>query len=71
MLIGRLERDSSLTLPPAVVQALKLGEGDELSFAIQGDRVVVSKVRANAGAESLATFSEWASEADRRVYGGL
>jgi len=55
------------TIPQPVRAALRLREGDEVAYQIEGDRVVISKARPKGGVDDpFATFGEWASEADRK-----
>ncbi len=43
-----------------------------MAYEIDGDRVIVTKAAADAGAEDpFATFQEWDSEADRKAYADL
>jgi antitoxin PrlF len=51
--------------------ALRLKEGDEILYAIEGDRVVLTRSARDPGDDPFATFGEWDSDADRRAYGGL
>jgi len=57
------------TIPQPVRAALRLREGDEVVYQIEGDRAVISKAPATGVAEDpFAIFSEWSSDADRRGY---
>ena len=48
---------------------MRLREGDEVVYQIEGDRAVISKAPAIGATEDpFATFSEWSSEADRTGY---
>jgi antitoxin PrlF len=53
-----------------VRDALRLRPGDELVYAIEGDRVWICKAREPSD-DPFAAFGEWSSEADRRGYAGL
>ncbi len=57
--------------PQAVRVALRLTEGDEIVYAIEDDRVVISRAKPAAAEDPFATFAEWDSDADRRAYAGL
>ena len=60
------------TIPLAVRTALRLNEGDEIAYAIEGGRVTIGKVATQDPAEDpFGTFGEWASDADCRAYDGL
>jgi len=71
MITSKLTRKAQTTIPLPVRNALRLSEGDELLYQIEGDRVVLSKVERGAVDDPFATFSEWSSEADARAYGDL
>jgi antitoxin PrlF len=51
--------------------ALHLGEGDSLAYAIEGDRVILTKAVPAKTEDPFVTFSEWSSEADERAYAEL
>jgi antitoxin PrlF len=59
------------TIPMPVRGALRLKEGDEIAYAIEDGRVVLTRAESNNAADPFATFSEWDSESDRKVYGRL
>lgn len=73
MITSKLTSKAQTTIPQPVRAALRLREGDEIGYLIEGDRVVLTRVR--GGAEQVddpfATFSEWDSEADRKAYAGF
>jgi antitoxin PrlF len=72
MISSRLTSKAQTTIPQAVRTALKVRPGDSLAYEIDGNRVIVTKAAADAGAEDpFATFTEWESEADRRAYADL
>jgi antitoxin PrlF len=72
MIISKLTTKSRTTIPRPVRSALKLKPGDELCYEIQGGRVILAKARRRRREEDpFKIFSEWDSEADRRVYAGL
>ena len=48
-----------------------LGPGDELAYAIEGERVILTKSTRTPADDPFATFGEWSSEADRQGYAGL
>ena len=69
MVTSRLTSKSQTTIPQAVRRALDLREGDELAYAIEGGRVVLTK--AAPVDDPFALFDEWNSEADRVGYADL
>ena len=72
MITSRLTSKAQTTIPQPVRTALKMQPGDSLVYAIDGDRVIVTKAAADAGAEDpFATFTEWDGEADRKAYADL
>ena len=71
MITSKLTSKAQTTIPLPVRNALRLGEGDELAYAIEGDRVVLTKADRRAAEDPFATFSEWSSEADARAYADL
>ncbi|HIJ63106.1 MAG TPA: transcriptional regulator [Rhodospirillaceae bacterium] len=71
MITSKLTSKAQTTIPQPVRAALHLVEGDEILYAIEGDRVVLSRVARDQSEDPFAAFSEWDSDADRRAYGGL
>lgn len=75
MITSRLTSKAQTTIPQPVRTALGLTAGDEVSYEIEGDRVVLKRARKPAaqqiGDDPFATFDEWHSEADKRAYGDL
>ena len=71
MITSKLSSKAQTTIPLPVRNALRLSEGDELLYLIEGDRVVLTKMERVAVDDPFATFSEWSSEADARAYGDL
>ncbi len=72
MITSKLTSKAQTTIPQPVRAALGLREGDELAYAIEDGRVLLT--RHNAGADRddpFATFSEWASADDAEAYAGL
>ena len=69
MITSRITSKAQTTIPRAVREALRLREGDAVAYAIDGDRVVLSRA---AGADDpFAAFAEWDSDADREAYAGF
>lgn len=72
MITSKLTSKSQTTIPQPIRAALRLREGDQLVYEIEGDRVVLSKAtQARDGDDPFRTFSEWDSPADRKAYGDL
>lgn len=71
MITSRLTTKAQTTIPQPVRAALKLREGDELAYEIEGDRVILTKAQAAAVEDPFGTFHEWDSDADRKAYGKL
>ncbi len=72
VITSRLTRRARTTIPQPIRAALRLREGDELVYEIQGDRVVLSRRQRVRGRHApFRTFSEWDSAADRKAYGDL
>jgi antitoxin PrlF len=70
MITSRVTRGAQTTLPEAVQTALRLREGDDLAYEISGDRIILTRVRAEPD-DPFAAFDEWSSEADIKGYAGL
>ncbi|MGH7081474.1 MAG: type II toxin-antitoxin system PrlF family antitoxin [Acetobacteraceae bacterium] len=69
MIKSKLTAKSQTTIPQPVRNALDLRPGDELTYEIEGSRVVLAKMRSEHGADDpFRTFSEWNSEADYRAH---
>lgn len=72
MIKSRLTSKAQTTIPQPVRTALKLVQGDEIAYEIEGDRVVLTKAAHDAvGEDPFSTFEEWQSDADRRAYADL
>ena len=71
MITSKLTSKAQTTIPLAVRNALRLGPGDELAYAIEGERVVLTKSTKAPADDPFATFHEWSSEADKEGYAGL
>lgn len=70
MITSRLTSKSQTTIPQPIRAALRLKEGDELAYRIEGDVVILTRAVPSAD-DPFATFAEWDSEADRQAYAGL
>lgn len=71
MITSKLTSKAQTTVPQAVRAALRLKEGDEIVYAIDGDRVILTRAAKEQADDPFATFGEWDSDADRRAYAGL
>jgi antitoxin PrlF len=71
MITSKITGKAQTTIPQPVCAALRVGEGDEIAYRIEGDRVILTKATREPADDPFATFHEWSSEADRRAYGDL
>jgi antitoxin PrlF len=71
MITSKLTSKAQTTIPLPVRTALHLAPGDELAYAIEGERVILTKAAKAPADDPFATFGEWSSEADRQGYAGL
>ena len=71
MITSKITSKAKTTIPQSVRVALHVGEGDELAYRIEGDHVILTKVKRNPMDDPFATFREWSSEADQRAYDDL
>jgi len=71
MITSKLTSKAQTTIPQPVRAALRVRSGDELAYAIEGDRVILTKATSPVADNPFATFGEWASDNDRRAYGDL
>jgi antitoxin PrlF len=67
---AKLGAKARLVLPKEVRQALGLKPGDSFAFLIDGEDVRLVRTPIE-GDDRFVTFSEWASEADRKGYADL
>ena len=71
MIISKLTSKAQTTIPLPVRNALHLAPGDELAYAIDGERVILTKAAKSPVDDPFATFGEWSSDADRQGYAEL
>jgi antitoxin PrlF len=76
MITSKLTSKAQTTVPQAVRNALGVKPGDELVYAIEAGRVIVTNAPKPAPGrptedDPFMLFDEWASEADRRAYEDL
>lgn len=70
MITSKLTSKAQTTVPVPVRKALRLAPGDELVYAIEGERVILTKARMPVD-DPFGAFDEWSSEADRVGYADL
>jgi antitoxin PrlF len=71
MITSKLTSKAQTTIPQPVRLALQLQEGDEISYEIRDNLVILSKARAAPAENPFATFDEWNGQADRKAYDQL
>lgn len=71
MIKSKLTTKSQTTIPKPVRIALDVGPGDEVTYEIEGSRVILRKSSTEPNEDPFATFSEWSGEADRQAYADL
>jgi antitoxin PrlF len=72
MITSKLTSKAQTTIPQPVRAALRLREGDEIAYAIEPGRVVLTRAQPTAAAEDpFRTFSEWDSPSDTEAYAKL
>lgn len=71
MITSKITSKAQTTIPQPVLAALRLKEGDEIAYTIEDGRVILTRAGSNIAEDPFATFSEWASDADRKAYGRL
>ncbi|MCE2974243.1 MAG: type II toxin-antitoxin system PrlF family antitoxin [Sediminibacterium sp.] len=70
MIISRLTSKAQTTIPQSVRLALRLEEGDEIAYAIESGRVILTKA-SQLAEDPFGAFAEWDSAADRKAYADL
>ena len=73
MITSKLTSKAQTTIPQAIRAALRLREGDEIAYSIEGDKVTIRKVPAVGppAEDPFGVFSEWDGEAYRKAYADL
>ena len=72
MITSRLTSKAQTTIPQPVRAALRLREGDEIAYAIEAGRVMLTRVQPDETIDDpFRTFSEWDSPADAKAYASL
>lgn len=71
MITSKMTREARTTIPQSVRAALKLREGDDLVYHIDGERVILTRAHSGVVEDPFVAFGEWDSEADRKGYADL
>jgi looped-hinge helix DNA binding domain, AbrB family len=71
VITSKLTSKAQTTIPQAIRTALRLREGDEIAYTIEGDRVILTRTSVDAIDDPFSTFGEWAEDADKEAYAGL
>lgn len=71
MITSKLTTKAQTTIPLPIRHALRLHEGDEISYSIEGDVVTMRKAPTVTAEDPFGTFNEWDSDADRKAYRDL
>jgi antitoxin PrlF len=71
MITSKITSKAQTTIPYSVRAALRLREGDEIAYAIEDGRVILTRAETSRLDDPFATFDEWDSAADRKAYGKL
>jgi antitoxin PrlF len=71
MITSKLTSKAQTTIPQPVRAALRLAEGDELAYEIDGARVILTKASDRGAEDPFGAFAEWDSPADRKAYAKL
>ncbi len=72
MITSKLSSKAQTTIPQPVRAALHLREGDEIAYAIEPGRVVLTRAQRDSEADDpFQTFSEWRGLADTEAYAEL
>jgi antitoxin PrlF len=74
LITSKLTSKAQTTIPQPVRVALGVAEGDELAYAIENGRVLLTKAPTRLATDEqsaddpFTTFSEWNSDADRKAF---
>lgn len=71
MITSKITSKAQTTIPQPVREALRVREGDRISYQIERGRVILTRADQPSSDDPFATFSEWSSDNDRRAYGKL
>jgi len=68
MITSKVTSKAQTTIPQPVRAALRIQEGDEIVYTIDGDHVILTKVVARPAEDPFVAFGEWSSENDRKAF---
>jgi antitoxin PrlF len=74
LITSKLTSKARTTIPQPVRLALGVAEGDELAYAIESGRMLLTKAPTRLATDErsaddpFTTFSEWNSDADRKAF---
>ena len=71
MIASKLTSKAQTMIPQPVRAALRLVEGDELAYEIDGGKVILKKLIERGAEDPFGAFAEWDSPADRKAYAKL
>ncbi|HKT18423.1 MAG TPA: type II toxin-antitoxin system PrlF family antitoxin [Stellaceae bacterium] len=71
MIASKITSKAQTTIPRAVRAALRLGVGDTILYAIDGDHVVLTRAVTPDAQSGGSIYEEWGSETDRHAYAKL
>lgn len=72
MITSKISSKAQTTIPQSVRVALGLQAGDSVGYAIESDRVILTRISARKeGDDPFVTFSEWDSPEDMKAYRDL
>ncbi len=71
VLLSKLTSKAQTVIPREIRARLDLKPGDVVRYRYTDAGVVIDKLPPQSEEDALAAFSEWASSADERAYGGL
>ena len=71
MITSKLTSKAQTTIPQPVRAALRLAEGDELAYEIDGGQVILTKASERRAEDPFGAFTEWDGDADRKAYAKL
>jgi antitoxin PrlF len=70
MITSKLTSKGQTTIPIQVRKALRLRQGDEIAYALEDGRVILTRAKSTAH-DPFRNFREWEDDADRRAYADL
>ena len=70
MITSKLTSKGQTTVPQPIRAVLRLSEGDELEYRVQGKHVILTKLERPID-DPFRTFQEWYSDADEKAYADL